>query len=351
MHRLAFCGLMTLAFGGCAYVPDLEPETSFSYWEIAQQIECETYYAAALMTINDDDKSDDDAFDNWSMDITLTPNLSYESQAGIAGSHKLQLTPNFVQLTAGGGASPGSANYDMYGNANAKNEYQFHISKLFAGDPKAWKKSDYEVIYIRRPDGSFVGVHKINPKIERPCRVTPDVSVHDTIMGIIDTVRRDSPPLSPPASQNLGVPNLLNSGGFFGVYDFLKRSFYVNDDLKIPPKTLTFSKEYKVKVQVGLTPGWFTLHGNISPSVGGIRIDDNTVTLAFAPPPPPTLPTDVFIVGSNIPLGGKVASVAAPARVARSKTGVSARQSDVLTNAVNSALFSSQLNRLNLAPQ
>jgi hypothetical protein len=339
----------TLTLGGCAYVPDLEPETSFSYVEIAQQIECETYYAAALMLINDDDRSDDDAFDNWSMDITITPNLSYESQAALSGSHKLQLTPNFVQLTVGGGASPSSANYDMYGNANAKNEYQFGIAKLFEGNPKAWRQSDY--IVGRRADGSLAKVHRINDKIENFCRVAPEITVQKTILEIIGSTRFRSALAAPPASQNLGVPNFLNSAGFFGVYDFLKRSFLVNDVLAVPPKTLTFSKEYKVRVQVGITPGWFTLHGNISPNVGGIRIVDNTVTLAFAPPPRPTEPTEVIIVGSKAGAPGKVAGVIGGSVTARSRTGVTARTSDVLTNAVNSALFSSQLNRLNLPAQ
>jgi hypothetical protein len=353
MRRGTLGVFATLALGGCAYVPDLEPETSFSYAEVAQQIECETYYAAALLMINDDDSRDDDAFDRWSMDITITPNLSYESQAALSGSHKLQLTPNFVQLTVGGGASPSSANYDMYGTANAKNEYQFGIAKLFQGDPKAWKKSDY--IIGRRGDGSIVKVHRISPQIEdpkegTPCRVAPEIPVEQTIRGIIESARLDPVPSAPPASSNLGVPNFLNSAGFFGVYDFLKRSFLVNDVLSIPPKTLTYSKEYKVKVQLGITPGWFTLHGNISPNVGGIRIVDNTVTLAFAPPAPPTQATEVIIVGSKVGFAPKVAGVAV-GTTAGSHNGVSPRTSDALTNAVNSALFSSQLNRLNLPSQ
>lgn len=348
MRRGTFGVFATLVLGGCAYVPDLEPDTSFSYVYVAQQIECETYYAAALLMINDDDSSDDDAFDRWSMDITITPNLSYESQAALAGSHKLQLTPNFVQLTVGGGASPNSANYDMYGTANAKNEYQFGIARLFQGDPKAWKKSDY--IVGRRGDGSIVKVHRIDPRIETPCRVAPEIPVEQTIRGVIASARLDAAPSAPPASPNLGVPNFLNSAGFFGVYDFLKRSFLVNDVLSIPPKTLTYSKEYKVKVQLGVTPGWFTLHGNISPNVGGIRIVDNTVTLAFAPPSPPTQPTEVIIVGSKVGAEPKVAR-AAGGTTAGSHNGVSPRTSDALTNAVNSALFSSQLNRLNLPSQ
>jgi hypothetical protein len=353
MRRSTLGIFTTLALAGCAYVPDLEPETSFSYADVALQIECETYYAAALLVVNDHDSVDDDAFDRWSMDITITPNLSYESQASLAGSHKLQLTPNFVQLTVGGGASPSSANYDMYGTANAKNEYQFRIGKLFQGDPNAWKKSDY--IIDRRSDGSIAKVHRINPYIEEACQVTPGMRVEDTIRGIIASSGSGPSAPVPPASPSVGVvPNFLNSAGFFGVYDFLKRSFHVNDVLAIPPKTLTYSKEYKVKVQLGITPGWFTLHGNISPNVGGIRIVDNTVTLAFAPPAPPTQPTEVIVVGtkegtakfSAVP-GGKAGGVAKVG----SHNGVSARTSDTLTNAVNSALFSSQLNRLNLPAQ
>jgi hypothetical protein len=349
--RWGVCGITVLAIGGCAYVPDLEPETSFSYVEIAQQVECETYYAAALMVINDDDSHDDDKFDGWSMDITITPNLSYESQAGLTGSHKLQLTTNYVQLTAGGGASSGSSNYDMYGNANAKNEYQFGIATLYAGKPAgtppAWKQSDY--IIGRRADGSLAKVHRINPAIEIPCRVAPDLPVEKTIREIIASASLASAPSVPPASQNLGVPNFLNTAGFFGVYDFLQRSFLVNDVLSVPPKTLTLSKEYRVKVQLGITPGWFTLHGNISPSVGGIRIVDNTVTLAFAPPSPGV----THVIVDNLPAvpGKSVGLVGGGAALGVGRTGVSARTSDVLTNAVNSALTSSQLNRLSLPSQ
>jgi hypothetical protein len=351
MRWAVFGILATVTIGGCAYVPDLEPETSFSYWEIAQQLECETYYAAALMVINNDDVSDDDNFDKWSMDITLTPNLSYESQAALSGSQRLKLTPNYLQLTLGGGASPNAANYDMYGDANAKNEYQFGIGKLFSGDPKDWKPSDYVIFLGRHKDGTPKGVHRINRVIEEYCRVAPDVSVDDTVRGLFDSARLNRTRSLPPASQNLGVPNLLNSAGFFGVYDFLKRSFVVNDDLATPPKTLLVSKEYKVRVQLGITPGWFTLHGNISPNVGGIRVVDNTVTLAFAPPTPPPEPTQVIIVGSKAGAPGKVAGFVGGSHIAKRTTGVSARTSDVLTNAVNSALFSSQLTRLGLPAQ
>lgn len=346
--RWGICGVAALTIGGCAYVPDLEPETSFSYVEIAQQVECETYYAAALMVINDDDSHDDDKFDGWSMDITITPNLSYESQAGLTGSHKLQLATNYVQLTAGGGASPGSANYDMYGNANAKNEYQFGIARLFEGKPKAWKPSDY--IVGKRADGSIAKVHRINHEIENFCRVASEIPVENTIREIIAATSLPSALSPPPASQNLGVPNFLNTAGFFGVYDFLRRSFLVNDVLAVPPKTLTFSKEYRVKVQIGVTPGWFTLHGNISPSVGGIRIVDNTVTLAFAPAPPSL--EAIHVIVDNLPgVPGKAAGFVGGKAAAGSKTGVSARTSDILTNAVNSALSSSQLNRLGLPSQ
>ncbi|MDE2365124.1 MAG: hypothetical protein KGM42_20805 [Hyphomicrobiales bacterium] len=322
---------------GCAYVPDLESEQTFSYAEIVSQLECETYYAAALLKINSDDANTANKIYDWSMDITLTPNLSYEASINVGSTHRSSLKSNYFQWALGGGPAPGGVGYDMTGISNAKNEYVFAISKLLSKDGSSYK--------AYRQDGQLVSVRKITPALERLCIPQGGSSVEQSILDLIRSAKLPAEPASETTgARQSAVPNILDFGGFFGVYSFLKRSFAVNNILSLPPKTLLMSKEYKVKIQLGVTPGWYHVYGSISPNGGAMRTVDNTVTLAFAPPSPPSEPTQVVIVGQK-----RATAAAAPAgQVGRAiHTGVSARQSDVLTNAVNSNIQMQILNKLN----
>lgn len=354
MRRLLIMALLPLTVGGCAaFVPDLEPESTFSYAEIVSQLECETYYTDVFLTINQDDKNnlavpDSDhahlnAFDQWAMDISITPNLSYEEGLSIGGMSKSSLKTHWFQIASGGAASPGGSGYDMYGTANAKNEYQFAIAKLFAdsSDP------DGQFLSQKNADGTIVKVHRINHKLAQTCQPSSDIPVDEVVRHLIATSSSTARATQEPSPAPTAVPNVLDGKGFFGVYDYIKRSFAVNNILALQPtKTLTYQKEYRVKVQIGATPGWFGPYANISPAVGGIRIVDNTISLAFAPPPGPEPgPTKVIVVGTA-PAPTKGVTLA-PARPAAPSNGVSQRQSDTLTNSINNLNLNTIQNQLN----
>jgi hypothetical protein len=360
--RYILLGAAITGLTGCAYVPDLEPENTFSYAEIANQIECETYYSAALLLINDDDPSKSSSFDDWSMDLTVTPNHSDEASINFAGANKTTLSKTYLNWTLGGGASPGSMAYDMYGDANAKNEYQFAVRKLLSDT----KDDD---IVATRGDGKTITVHNIAPPLANSCRPSSQVSVREAVQGLIGSAYTASDPSVHATLPTLVAPgqvaNIFDGRGVFGIYEFLKRSFAVNTLISIPPKSLSFTKEYKVKVQAGVTRGWYNVYGNFSPNTGGIYMIDNTVTLAFAPPsapPPPSKPIEVTIVG-QIPAPPPIkksevhppevrSAISAPHKVrgaisAAHSSGVSDRQSDILTNAVISNGQTQILNKLN----
>ena len=327
--------------------PDLEPEGTFSYAEIAAQLECETYLAAIKIEI--DNKVDPNtkkiintAFDTWDMDILINPNQSYDGALNIGFTSKSSATAkNYFQLGLGGGSSPGGAGYDMYGATNARNEYVFPVLKLFKtenGKISDWKFSDGKHTFM---------LHQINKSLWKICRPSTSMTMDRIVPAMVqDAAHHDIP--AGGIINNPGVPNIRNSKGFFGIYDFLDRSFAVNNTLGVLPKSILYTKEYKVKINVGATPGWYVATGNTSPGVGALRTIDNTVTVSFAPDPLKSGAThQVAVVKTERTSSGKLKTRTVIEHRPSTYNGVSPAASEVLSNSISNSVIQQLQNKLN----
>ena len=92
----------------------------------------------------------------------------------------------------------------------------------------------------------------------------------------------------PEGILQTAVPENDFTNGFFGIHDFLEQSLAATLNLTLQPKTVGYAKEYQ-RIQVGVTPGWYTALGNVGPVVGGYGLLDNIIGITFAPPPDPTI--------------------------------------------------------------
>lgn len=337
-----------MSLSGCAaYVPNLESERTFSYAEVATQIECETYLAATKINIEEQlakghpdvdvgsQKHIDIAFDTYAMSISIKPSLSYDLGAGLGLSTKNSaVSKSFFQFALGGGASPGGAGYDALGTATANNEYTFPVQKLFGPDKS------------HRLGTKTYNVLSPNAYLSESCK-PGGRAMYDVVQDVLLSHFEPDIPGQDLVRQT-AVPNITDANGVFGIYDFLNRSFAVNKTLDVLPTTIGFSKEYKVKVNVGVTPGWYVATGNTSPAFGAARTVDNLISVAFAPDKDGKAKAPVIAAknrkGRNA-LGTRSSPPAQGSR--RTINGVSPETANTLSNSINSLQLQSIQNRLN----
>ncbi|GEM_PF-4844461 len=317
MRQILYLGVSVFALSGCAIVPEQpNDEVVFSYAEIVNQIECETYYA--LNDIQNQKSLDEHGkpvrtygwadLDKWAMDISISPSLTADIQVGVNATKKTIWHQNttkandYLQTALGGtGASPGGLNYEGYGNNLGKNEYQFVISNLYAS--------------VTDKHGNYLPVDQrhLNPKLQR----CPD-----------------------PGVLQSAVPQEDFLDGFFGVHDFLERSLAATANLTLDPKTMGYTKEYRKKIQIGVTPGWYTALGNIGPVAGAYGLMDNIVGITFTPPQPEPAsqkPQPVYLVPPPKLTHGTPAN-ARPL----GKLSVPPGQGETLTNGANTLMLLQQ---------
>jgi hypothetical protein len=319
----------TFNLAGCAIVPSLEEDTTFSYRDILAQIECETYDAIEHITSTMPKKDGKPWTDlsTWSVDITLNPARYLDEQIGIGGSNKtVAKAGSYFQWTIGGtNAVPGGPSYESYGTSNAKNDWVLKLLSLYSThpDPKDPKK------LVMDKASTPNGYRPINRNLH--CDARPSV-----------------------ASSNR-LPDSF-SEGFFGIEGFLERSVDAGENIWLDPKTIVFTKEYKKRIQIGVTPGWYVTAGNTSPAIGGYGYIDNIITLSFSPPAPPAGPIPVYEVpnpnkvakavpGRPAPQAA-VAPARSPAANARGFVPADAATSERLTGAAGAASILQKLNQL-----
>jgi hypothetical protein len=321
MGREFVVGILAVGLSSCAIVPDLpNDEQTFSYAEIVNQIECETKYAVDRLQSKTDEnlKTKDKRvyawadLDNWSIDISISPGKTIDMQAGINATSKTifgqsttKASDYFQTVLGGTSASPGGILYEGYGNILGKNEYQMKIGALY--DKVVDKKGDYLDVTARR--------------------------FHDHMDCL------------PEGILQTAVPENDFTNGFFGVHDFLEQSLAATLNLTLQPKTVGYAKEYRKRIQVGVTPGWYTALGNVGPVVGGYGLLDNIIGITFAPPTPPSpvKPIPVYVVAGSLvtaPVKGAGPhprhNLFAPAAAARFR--LTPEESNTLTNGANSIL-------------
>ena len=316
MFRTLACTVAALGLSGCAYIPDLETEDTFSYAEIVNQVECETHQAIErLQALRDPEHPEKLVYewadlDNWAMGISITPSVFADAQLNVGSTHKGRpdKSGNFLQWALGGtAAAPGGFNLEGYGSSAVSNKYQLNILALYNG------KKDKAGKFV------FDGNRRINDMIK--C-VTP----------------------TQPA-----IPQNAFRGGYFGIEKFLDRSLAATGNLTVEPTTLGYTKEYRERVQLGVTPGWYTALGNTSSAVGAYAYLDNIIGLTFTPPTRAAVPKpiEVIIVGApgkpvaakpGRPVVANTARVPAVSGLKLEVPPVSAGQSERLLNGQNNLL-------------
>ncbi len=303
MKMCIHVSILSLSVGGCAHIPDQQPSYLLSYASIVNQIECETF--ESVEDINAQHKYDWAKLDGWAFDISISPSSTIDGQISLGATHKSNDSKSYFQWILGGtAASPGGVSYEGYGNNLGKNEYPLPISSL------------YEVPEKDNSSGKKSENHVRNSKLSCPGLGEPLPS---------------------------GAPKELFSNGFFGVKRFLEDSLDGNGALKIAPKTVGYTKEYRKRFQAGITSGWYAPLGNNSPSAGGYALIDNIVGVTFTPPSPPSKPLEVYIV----PPPAKHTKAQAAGRLPASPKGALPPDvSDRLTNGSNFLLQQQQLNKL-----
>ena len=288
--------ILALSLSGCAYVPDLETEDTFSYAQIVNQLECETYFAVKKLygveadidghTTNIGKKTN---LAYWALKITLNPIDYFEGQASLASTHTTvkNKAGNSVSWALGGTtAASGGLSYDNQGTTSTTNSFNIKILSLF----KPTKNAQGEAILP--PD------YAINPALH--CDNGPTTPPAAPQEKVVTTLVASEPPrpLAPT------VPAGSFSNGYFGIYLFLDRSLAVSADLMTTTESIGFSKEYKDKIQLGVTPGWYSTLVTSTPAIGANAYLDDKISITFTPgapdaPKPPPAVTLVCIV--NLP--------------------------------------------------
>jgi hypothetical protein len=312
MLKRLLLGTAAISLGGCAFVPELpNDEKEFSYAEIVNQIECETFDSVNQLEEKHDPQNPDPNskvykfadLGHWAIDISISPSMIVDAQIGISASAKTifhqdttKASDYFQTVLGGTAASPGGITYEGYGYTLGKNEYQFVIATLYDA---------------------------LTDKNGKP--IPPALRTHKTKFECLADNQLNS-----------AVPENDFRGGFFGIYEFLDRSLAATAKLLIEPKTIGYSKEYKKKIQVGVTPGWYTALSNVGPVAGAYGSIDNTIGVTFTPPTPASKPKPIPVYLVKQTTGGVAKSTTRPAVTPLTKFTVSPEQSDRLTNGANS---------------
>ncbi|MBF2714338.1 hypothetical protein [Agrobacterium vitis] len=264
MKYIFAAGIPLFGLAGCVTIPSPQSERAFSYNNIVNQVECETFLA--ISDLEDSPKFEWAKLDQWAINISISPSSTLDSQIGFGGSHKSRKGDDYFQWLAGGtGASPGGINYEQYGNHLAKNEYQLRVSALF--EPVR----DAQGNPIVNASGNQTFVVKDGKK----------------------QANRDLVCIEKGKPLKEGVPHSAFAGGFFGIEQFLASALPNTGSLKVLPKTIGYSKEYKAKLQAGVTAGWYVPLGNSSPAIGGYGVIDNIIGVTFTPVAKDPLPKPV----------------------------------------------------------
>jgi hypothetical protein len=316
---LAACSVSS----GCAFVPDLEPESSFSYAEIMTQLQCELYLASERLRY--ETNADPDTYGSfepgkWIATIGLVPDLSVDASANIVGTVNSSLGKAFSKWTSGGGVASATG-AEINGDANANNQYNFQLVNLYLAQdmlsPKLESSEDRHVfpvakptsekatqIIYEKPDNLGVSQYKVVEEKEKEGKSTFYVVNDDTSPlnnhRLINPRLRNQCKFSEAAEKSLGFKNHISIstgdypseiGGVFGLYEFMNRSLAATRAGTTDVTQLQMEKWYKMNISAGVTPGWYVPYGNLGPAVGAVqRVNDRIdVTLKPASDPKPTL--------------------------------------------------------------
>ncbi|WP_158813617.1 hypothetical protein [Methylocapsa sp. S129] len=313
LAAFAICGLVS----GCAFVPDLEPETSFSYAEIMTQLECELYLASERVKSETDANPDTRRpFEptDWIANITINPDLSNDASVNLAGSGVNSLAKAYTKWTSGGGVAPNTG-VEINGDANANDQYVFKLLNLYLTPDfviSNKNKFDPEVFPIaEQSHGKTVAIEYKNPDSLRISKYqVVEEKVEDTAVYVVSDVTsplykhrlinprlRNQCQFSEAAERSLGFKNHISIstgdypseiGGVFGLYEFMTRSLAATDAGITEVTQFAIEKWYKMNISAGVTPGWYVPFGNSGLSAGAVQklFDRVNVTLKKATPPP-----------------------------------------------------------------
>jgi hypothetical protein len=294
LAALAACSVSS----GCAFVPDLEPESSFSYAEIVTQVQCELYLASERQRLETDkDQYNPNPFEPtlWTAQITVTPDLQIDMQANIAGNAVTSLAGAYSKWSAGGGTASATG-AEINGDANASNIYNLNMAALYLSSVEivsdsSKNKIDKEIfptsrklssntLQIKYENKDNLGYDTYNVVEDKSgTYVVADPSSLLYQHRLINPRLRKQCILSREAMQSTnGAEHLSVStagsypsevGGVLGIYDYLKRSFAVTESGTAAVNTITMTKWYKMNIAAGVTAGWFVPYGSYGPNVGG----------------------------------------------------------------------------------
>jgi hypothetical protein len=254
MKRNLLVSLSVSLLGSCATVPPPQAEKSFSYTNILNQVECETLTAVEALK---GDRYKWAKLDQWGVSVSISPAVTLDGQLGYGGSAKSRPGTHYFQWLAGGtSAASNGAGLELYGNNTAKNSYPFAIEDLF----QIHKSADGKKIYDAAGNPGYI-LTKSGDRI-------PDPNLHC--------------PLNPLPLKD-GVPAGAFQKGFFGIKDFLVSSIPPEGAFPVLPTSIGYAKEYRQRVQLGVTAGWYVPLGNSSPAIGGYGMIDNTIGITFTP--------------------------------------------------------------------
>lgn len=243
------------------------------------QIQCETYDAVKKI----DSVYPTLDFDKWSVQVEIFPTQSVDGQLNVGLTHKpVTKSSNYFQWALGGsGAASGGSGLESFGSASAKNDYAFRVLNLF------------------EPLKNKNGIVRVNGNAVMPLPGSPHYhEINSNLRNLCSLDGHTSAPLD-------AVPAMADAEGYFGIEKFLRRSIaglLISEDVEQTgqPKSATaeisqlvFSKEYRSKIWLGVTPGWYVATGNFSPGIGGYRQIDDYVTLTFKPPSVPAGETKI----------------------------------------------------------
>ncbi|MEZ0058121.1 hypothetical protein ACVII1_006265 [Bradyrhizobium elkanii] len=220
VRRLA-AGLLSLAMGGCAVLPDLPPDWALPVQEIVLHASCELQFALNNLQKVSDPKKFDPA--GWTIKVTLNPKVDADIQPGAgltrsASSRGGTRSSNFV-IGGGNGATA-----DLKGTHNGSVDFKFDSAVLMkdAGLPCNTATPSYHTL-------------------------TKYLGIQEWLFRAVDTTRVTGASIDSPSFTAEVVIKFSGSGGWTYTLpagtDLLSLSGYYQLDESL---TITFTAKPKV---------------------------------------------------------------------------------------------------------
>jgi hypothetical protein len=316
MKKIVLCAFgCALSLNGCAVVPDLEPEQSFSYAEIVTQLQCELYLASEKlrheMSLDQDAANPFEPLD-WVATISLQPDIQSDVGVNLGAAWQSNLTKTYSKFSSGGGSAT-SSGVELNGDAASQNQYNLSISNLYlsgsgierfkkslADQPNRniypnvipgvgarvtisypedgknravsysakLEKTNGDIFYeIDEPGSALNGFRLIHPRLRHQCLFTKkEAPIPDSLNPAAKAIAEDA---QIAMAESGAYPSEL--GGVFGLYGYMQRSLAAMQSGTVDVTSFQFTNSYRLNILVGVTAGWYGPLGSIGPSAGAYK--------------------------------------------------------------------------------